>query len=272
MVTVGMNDFAVKLLGCVNSISLPKKGSKARQGACGWRMNAESRAIHMLSPIEGEVVAVNEKVIDSPALAFNGPYGRSWLFIKVRNANLTPNLKNMVPVAMVGDWFENIRKTLACRQTEPAVAGPCQDGGEPVRGLATAGDSKGWDDLAREFCLQDSQFSLETSIEEKGVNTMAKVVRISSRLAGMIVGLVLMVVGLGFMVLGISLLPVVGIMVGVPILAIARKFIAPRRIELGHIADAPLVMVVPRCLTALISGGFDVPRRRNVPSRSLARV
>jgi len=152
IITVGMDDFAAKLLGSVDLISLPKEGSKVRQGSFGWLMKAESRAIHMLSPVEGEVVAINNEVIGSPSLPFDDPYGKGWLF-KVRNANLTPNLKNMVPASMVGEWFENIRETLASRQSGPAAAGLYQDGGEIVSGLAKAIDPKGWDDLAREFLL-----------------------------------------------------------------------------------------------------------------------
>ena len=152
IVTVGMDDFAVKLLGSVDLISLPKEGSRVKQGSFGWLMKAESRAIHMLSPVEGEVVAVNREIIDSPALAFEDPYGKGWLF-KVRNANIIPNMKNMVPASMVREWFENIRETLAGRQPAPAAAGLCQDGGELVSGLARAIDPQGWDDLAREYFL-----------------------------------------------------------------------------------------------------------------------
>ncbi len=152
IITVGMDDFAVKLLGSVDLISLPKEGSKVKQGSLGWLMKAESRVIHMLSPVEGEVVAVNRDIIHSPALAFDDPYGEGWLF-KVRNANITPNLKNMVPATMVREWFENIRETLAGRQPAPAAAGLCQDDGDPVSGLARAIDPQGWDDLAREFFL-----------------------------------------------------------------------------------------------------------------------
>ncbi len=152
MVTVGMDDFAAKLLGSVDSISLPKEGSKVKQGAFGWMMKAESRVIQMLSPVEGEVVAINSEVVDSPALAFEDPYGKGWLF-KVRNANLTSNMKNMIPEPMIDEWFQNIRETLSCRQPAPAVAGLCQDGGELVSGLARTIDPQKWDDLAREFFL-----------------------------------------------------------------------------------------------------------------------
>ena len=152
IVTVGMNDFAAKLLGSVDSISLPKKGTRVKQGSFGWQFKADSRPVHMLSPVEGEVVAVNQAVLESPALAFHDPYGEGWLF-KVKNTNFTPNLKNMVPAGMIGGWFESLREGLAIRQLAPAAAMLYQDGGEPVSGIARMVDPERWDDLARELLL-----------------------------------------------------------------------------------------------------------------------
>ena len=111
-VTVGMDDFAAKLLGSADSISLPKLGTRVKQGSLGWRFKTDSRVIHMLSPVEGEVVAVNYEVANSPGAAFEDPYGKGWLF-KVKSNNLTSNLKNMIPSGMIGEWLENIRQTLA---------------------------------------------------------------------------------------------------------------------------------------------------------------
>ncbi len=152
IITVGMDDFAVKLLGSVDSISLPEKGSKVGQGSPAWLMEADSRSIHMLSPVEGEVVAINSEVVKSPALAFRDPYGKGWLF-KVTNSNPAANLENMIPPAMIGKWLEEIRETLYCLKRGEAVAGLHQDGGEPVSGLGRAVDPERWDDLAREFLL-----------------------------------------------------------------------------------------------------------------------
>jgi len=151
-VTVGMDDFAAKLLGSADSISLPKPGSLVKQGFLGWGFKTDSRVIHMLSPVEGEVVAVNDAVANSPAAAFEDPYGNGWLF-KVKSKNLTCNLKNMIPSGMVGEWLENIRQTLANRGLAPAMAPFYADGGEPIRGIAKAVDPEGWDDLARELFL-----------------------------------------------------------------------------------------------------------------------
>ena len=59
---------------------------------------------------------------------------------------------------------------------------------------------------------------------------MKRTISIPDRLAGMIVGLALITVGLGFMVLGVSFLPVIGILMGIPVLAIAWHFLSPKTI------------------------------------------
>ena len=152
IVTVGMDDFAVKLLGSVDSISLPEEGSKVKQGFAGWVMKADGQAIQMLSPVEGEVVAVNPMAADSPGAAFEDPYGNGWLF-KVKPYNWTSNLNNMIIRDKVGEWLEDIRDKLASRRLAPALAPLYPDGGEPVRGMAKAVDPERWDDLAKEFLL-----------------------------------------------------------------------------------------------------------------------
>jgi glycine cleavage system H protein len=150
--TVGMDDLAAKLLGSVDSISLPKLGSHVKQGSLGWGFKADSRVIHMLSPVEGEVVAVNDAVANHPGKIFEDPYGKGWLF-KVRSNNLVRDLKNMIPKGMVGEWLENVRQSLMHRGTAPAHAPLYADGGEPTRGFARVIDPEGWDNLARECFL-----------------------------------------------------------------------------------------------------------------------
>ena len=151
-VTVGMDDFAAKLLGSADSISLPKLGSRVKQGSLGWGFKTDSRVIHMLSPVEGEIVAVNDTVTNSPGAAFGDPYGSGWMF-KVKSSNLTSNMRNMIPSGMVRKWFENSRQTLVTLGTAQPANPIYADDGEPIKGIAKAVDPGGWDHLAREFFL-----------------------------------------------------------------------------------------------------------------------
>ncbi len=152
IVTVGMDDFAVKLLGSADSISLPELGSRVRQGSLGWGFKIDSRVIHMLSPIQGEIVAVNDAVANAPGVAFDDPYGNGWLF-KVKSTNLTSNMKNMIPDCIVGQWLENIGQTLADLAAPQAEVQISTDRAQTIRGIARAVDPEGWDHIARTFFL-----------------------------------------------------------------------------------------------------------------------
>ena len=50
-------------------------------------------ASDIYSPVSGEVVAANGKVVDSPALVNDQPYGDGWFFqVKVSDANEVASL------------------------------------------------------------------------------------------------------------------------------------------------------------------------------------
>ena len=47
-------------------------------GEKGWALKVDSRAIDMLSPVDGKVIAINQEVINAPGTIHQDPY-RSWL-------------------------------------------------------------------------------------------------------------------------------------------------------------------------------------------------
>ena len=61
LVKVGLDDFAQKLIGKVDSVELPAVGSRLTQGDKGWSLKVDSVEIPMLSPVDGEVVSVNRE-------------------------------------------------------------------------------------------------------------------------------------------------------------------------------------------------------------------
>lgn len=58
VVRVGIDDFAQKLLGKPNAVDLPRCGARLEQGESGWKLQIDSKSIDMLSPVDGEVLAV----------------------------------------------------------------------------------------------------------------------------------------------------------------------------------------------------------------------
>ncbi len=60
---------------------------------------------------------------------------------------------------------------------------------------------------------------------------------IPDRIAGIIIAAALSVVGVGFMVLGVSFLPVIGILIGIPVLGLAWNFLTPKATAYTCIAE-----------------------------------
>jgi glycine cleavage system H protein len=84
-VRVGITDFAQQELGDLVFIELPEVGRKlAEQEQCAV-VESVKTASDLFSPVSGEVVAINESVVDEPELVNEDPYG-TWLFcIKADN-------------------------------------------------------------------------------------------------------------------------------------------------------------------------------------------
>ena len=152
-VTVGFDDFAGKLVGAPSAITLPPIGATLTQGEPGWALVADGKAIDMLSPVDGTVVAVNEQARRSPALAHERPYEDGWL-LKVHNAHLAANLKQLLTGRLARRWMEDLADSLR-GDLAPALGRVHEDGGGVLDGLARALEPDAWNQMARRFFLTD---------------------------------------------------------------------------------------------------------------------
>ena len=150
LVKVGVNDFAQKLVGKINSIQLPSIGSTIHQGEKGWTLGIDSKTIDMLSPVDGKVVAINEKIASSPEDINRYPYV-SWL-MKVESPKFSANKKQLLSGALAAKWMEEVRENLLSRMS-PNVGLVYQDGGLLVDGMAKSLDKDKWDEIVRDFFL-----------------------------------------------------------------------------------------------------------------------
>jgi len=156
LVTVGLDDFAAKLVGPLARVSLPAIGAPVGQGEQAWRlMAADGRSVEMLSPVDGTVVALNPALAASPDLAERDPYGEGWL-MKVRPSRLRANRINLMAGAAVRRWMAEAADGLR-GHVAPGLGALAQDGGAPVSGMARAIDPEGWDRLAARFLLTDEE-------------------------------------------------------------------------------------------------------------------
>ena len=161
--SVGLDDFAQKLVGRVESVDLPPIGSRLTQGEKGWILRVGDRAIPMLSPLDGEVVAINEEAVRSPEIVNEDPFGKGWL-LKIRPERFTANRTGLLSGRLAMRWTEEVLHGL--RLTLGGSLGPLyqdggttlpvhQDGGTPVTGIARALYGEDWEPKVREHFLTD---------------------------------------------------------------------------------------------------------------------
>jgi glycine cleavage system H protein len=159
-VRVGIDDFAQKLVGKVDAVDLPEPGTWLAQGEEGWALRAHAAEIPMLSPVDGEVVAVNPAVLRSPELANRDPFGDGWL-LKIRPSRLASNRKNLLSGNLARRWVEAALHELRVRSGGGLGALyqdgglPIQDGGMPVSGIARALDGEHWEAIVRRHFLTE---------------------------------------------------------------------------------------------------------------------
>ena len=151
LVTVGIDDFAQKLVGQLSNIMLPELGSSVSQGEKGWSLTLGSKSVDMLSPVEGTVVAVNDRVLASPGTVNSDPYGNGWL-LKVKAPRFPANTKQLLSGALARRWLEAECDRLQAMMT-PDLGRLYQDGGLPIHGMARGLNPDNWDEVAREFFL-----------------------------------------------------------------------------------------------------------------------
>ncbi len=150
---VGLDDFAQKLVGRVESVELPAVGSRLAQGDMGWSLVVDSVPVPMLSPVDGEVVEVNPEVLRNPAVLSEDPYGKGWL-LKVRSERIGADTRNLLSGKVARAWMEDALEKLHPIRHE--TVGPVlQDGGLPVDGLAKALGGDRWNEVARTHLLTD---------------------------------------------------------------------------------------------------------------------
>src|SRR3954466_1036014 len=84
--TIGITHFAQEQLGDVVFVELPEKGATTPQFSSLGVVESVKAASDIYSPLSGEVLERNMKVIEKPELVNQKPYDESWM-LKVKLAD-----------------------------------------------------------------------------------------------------------------------------------------------------------------------------------------
>jgi glycine cleavage system H lipoate-binding protein len=148
---VGLDTFAANLLGNIEKIDVMSPNRWIRQGQRLMTVKGDGASIDLLSPVEGVITAVNNDLINDPALANRSPYKDGWVAI-IKSPDFAINQKNLIQGPMVAPWMQNnvTRLNGMVGQVSPALA---QDGGEPIHGVLARLSPEVRVKIAKEFFL-----------------------------------------------------------------------------------------------------------------------
>jgi glycine cleavage system H protein len=92
---VGITDYAQKSLHEVVYVDLPSVGKSLVQHTTFGTVESVKAVSELYSPVSGDVVERNEKLIQSPELVNQDPYGAGWIVI-VKPSHLQDDLKTLL--------------------------------------------------------------------------------------------------------------------------------------------------------------------------------
>jgi glycine cleavage system H protein len=103
---VGITDYAQNSLHEVVYADLPQVGRKLAQKESFGTVESVKAVSEVYSPISGEVIEVNRKLVDAPELVNQQPYGDGWLIL-LKPSKLEDEMRSLMPAK---DYEELLKK------------------------------------------------------------------------------------------------------------------------------------------------------------------
>ncbi|MGD8835084.1 MAG: glycine cleavage system protein H [Desulfobacteraceae bacterium] len=149
-IRVGIDDFAMRMLGPQDEIKLPKLGDRIDQNRPQATLRRSDHEADTLSPVDGKVVAVNSKITTQAKIANSSPYNHGWLMV-LQPTNMRKNLKNLLFGIESLAWMEDEAAHLTTLLSEETDYRLAATGGEAIKDIFGAVPHIGWDRLVKTF-------------------------------------------------------------------------------------------------------------------------
>jgi len=81
LLKIGVSEFAIDQLGDIVFVELADEGATLEKGETFGTIESVKAVEEVYLPFSGEIVSVNESVVDNPELLQNDPVGEGWLII-----------------------------------------------------------------------------------------------------------------------------------------------------------------------------------------------
>lgn len=148
-VRMGVDDFALRLLGPLDQIEAPLVGKTLKQDRADIMMRRGRHKAKILSPISGVVTAINPKLRERGDLSNQDPYSDGWV-LRAHSRNLRQDLKNLMIGRETEDFFaKEVDRLYSVVEEE---AGPlAADGGQLGHDIYGSIPQVGWERLVDRF-------------------------------------------------------------------------------------------------------------------------
>ena len=101
LLKIGVSEFAIDQLGDIVFVELADQGKTLEKGETFGTIESVKAVEEVYLPFSGEIVSVNESVIDNPELLQNDPIGEGWLVI------LKPGSKVSISDLMTSEEYQS---------------------------------------------------------------------------------------------------------------------------------------------------------------------
>ena len=105
MVTMGVTNYAATQLGDMVYVDMPSVGTKVSQGDAIGALESVKAAADFYSPLSGEIVERNERLLDEPGAINSDPFTDGW-FVKI-----TPSDLSELDALMSADEYDDFEKS-----------------------------------------------------------------------------------------------------------------------------------------------------------------
>jgi glycine cleavage system H protein len=106
---IGITDYAQNSLHEVVYADLPKVGRALGKGESFGTVESVKAVSEVYSPVSGEVLETNQKLIDAPELVNQQPYGEGWLVL-MRPSKPGEELSSLMSAKEYGELLERLSK------------------------------------------------------------------------------------------------------------------------------------------------------------------
>jgi glycine cleavage system H protein len=106
---VGITDYAQKTLHEVVYVDLPQVGKQLKQSEAFGTVESVKAVSELYSPVSGQIIERNEKLVQAPELVNQDPYGAGWIVV-VKPSRLEEDTKTLLSAESYAEFLKELTK------------------------------------------------------------------------------------------------------------------------------------------------------------------